>query len=78
MADRNTLVTVLVRDDKHSFDLDEQQLCACSPFFRAVLTDGFKETHERVVLLLEVDVETFQVFEEWLSNLKLSEFKDLD
>ena len=43
-----------------------------------MLTDGFKETHERVVLLPEVDVETFQVFEGWLSNLKLSEFKDLD
>jgi hypothetical protein len=40
--------------------------------------DGFKETHERVVLLLEVDVETFQVFEGWLSKLKLSEFKELD
>lgn len=78
MADLNTPVTVLVGDDKHPFHLDVQQLCACSPFFRSVLTDGFKETHERVVLLPEVDVETFQVFERWLSNLKLSEFKDLD
>ena len=78
MADRNTSVTVLVGIDKHPFHLEEQQLCACSPFFRAVLTDGFKETHERVVLLPEVDVETFQVFEGWLSKLKLSEFKDLD
>jgi hypothetical protein len=78
MADRNTPVTVLVGDDKHPFHLEEQQLCACSPFFRSVLTNGFKETHERVVLLPEVDVETFQVFEGWLSNLKLSEFKDLD
>jgi len=51
MADRNTPVTVLVGDDKHPFHLNEQQLCACSPFFRSVLTDGFKETHERVVLL---------------------------
>jgi hypothetical protein len=33
---------------------------------------------ERVVLLPEVEVETFQVFERWLSNLKLSEYKDLD
>jgi len=39
MAARNTPVTVLVGDDKHPFHLDEQQLCACSPFFRAVLTD---------------------------------------
>jgi hypothetical protein len=28
-----------------------------------MLTDGFKETHERVVLLPEVDVETFQVLD---------------
>jgi hypothetical protein len=78
MANSNTPVTVLVGHDKHPFHLEENQLCVCSPFFRSVLTDGFKETHERVVLLQEVDVETFQVFEGWLSNLKLSEFKDLD
>jgi hypothetical protein len=78
MADRNTPVTVLVGDDKHLFHLEERQLCACSRFFRSMLTNGFKETHERVVLLPEVDVETFQVFERWLSTLKLSEFKDLD
>jgi hypothetical protein len=78
MADRNTSVTVLVGDDKHPFHLDEQQLCACSPFFHSMLTDGFKETHERVVLLPEVDVEIFRVFERWLSNLELSEFEDLD
>jgi hypothetical protein len=44
MGDRNTPVAVLVGDDKHPFHLDEQQLCACSSFFRSVLTDGFKET----------------------------------
>jgi BTB/POZ domain len=76
MADRNTSVTVLVGVNKHPFHLEEQQLCACSPIFRAMLTDGFKETHERVVLLPEVDVETFQVLDGWISNLKLSELKD--
>jgi hypothetical protein len=78
MAARNTPVTVLVGDDKHPFHLDEQQLCACSPFFRSMLTDGFKEAHERVELPLEVDVETFRVFERWLSNPELSEFEYLD
>ncbi len=43
-----------------------------------MLIDSLKETHERVVLLLEVDVETFRVFERWLSNLELSKFEDLD
>ena len=43
MADRNTPVTVLVGDDKHPFHLNEQQLCACSPFFHSVLIDGFNE-----------------------------------
>ncbi len=76
MADHNTSVTVLVGVDKHPFHLEEQQLCACSLFFCAMLTDGFKETHERVVLLLEVDVETFQVLDGWISNLNLSRLKD--
>ena len=76
MADHNTSVTVLVGVDKHPFHLEEQQLCACSPFFCAMLTDGFKETHERVVLLPEVDVETFQVLDGWISNLNLSRLKD--
>jgi hypothetical protein len=44
MADRNTPVTVLGGDNKHPFHINVQQLCACSPFFRSVLTDGFKET----------------------------------
>ena len=44
--------------------------------FRAI--HGFKETLERVALLPEVDIEAFQVFEGWVSNLKLSEFKELD
>ena len=34
------------------------------------LTNGFKETHERVVLLLEVKAETAKVFERWLSDLQ--------
>ena len=75
MSDRNTSVTILVGVDKHPFYLEEQQFRACSPF-RAMLTDGFKETHERVVLLLEVDVETFQVLDKWISNLNLSRLKD--
>ena len=64
MADRNTTVTVLVGDDKYPFHLDEQQLCACSPVFRSMLTDSFKETHERVVLLPEVDVGDLSGFRE--------------
>ena len=76
MADRNTPVTVLGGDNKHPFHINVQQLCACSPFFRAMLTDSFKETHEQVILLLEVDVETFQVLDRWISNLNLSRLKD--
>jgi hypothetical protein len=63
MADRNTLVTVLIGVNKHPFHLEEQQLCAYSPFFLAMLTDGFKETNKRVILLPEVDIETFQVLD---------------
>ncbi len=51
MADRNTSVTVIVGDDKHPFQLNEQQLCACSPVFLAMLRNGFMETEERIVLL---------------------------
>ena len=63
MADCNTSVTILVEDNKHPFHLDAQQLCAHSPFFHSALTNGFKETHERVVLLPDVDAETFQLFD---------------
>jgi hypothetical protein len=78
MANRNTSITVLVGDDKHAFHPDEQQLCACSPVFLSMLKSGFREAEERVVLLPEVDAETFRVFERWLSNRGESVFEDLD
>ena len=73
MADCNTLVTILVGDNKRPFQLDERRLCACLSFFHSTLTNGFRETHERVVLLPEVEAETFQVFERWLSDLEREE-----
>jgi BTB/POZ domain len=78
MADCSTSITVLVGDDKHAFHPDEQQLCACSPVFLSMLRNGFREAEERVVLLPEVDAETFRVFERWLSNRGESVFEDLD
>jgi hypothetical protein len=78
MADRNTPVTVLVGMISIPSILKSNSFAYVRRSFVPCSTDGFKEAHERVVLLLEVDVETFRVFEGWLSNLKLSEFKDLD
>ena len=43
-----------------------------------MLKSGFREAKERVVLLLEVDAETFWVFKRWLSNCGESVFEDLD
>ena len=43
-----------------------------------MLKSGFREAEERVVLLLEVDAETFWVFKRWLSNRGESVFEDLD
>jgi hypothetical protein len=43
-----------------------------------MLRSGFMEAEERVVLLPEVDAETFWVFERWLSNREESVFEDLD
>jgi hypothetical protein len=63
MAERSTPTTVLVRDDKHAFHLDEQQLCACSPVFLSMLRSGFKEAEKRIVLLPEGEAEAFRVFE---------------
>src|SRR5450432_4247715 len=74
----NRSVTILVGDDKYPFHPDEQQLCACSPFFLSTLRSGFKEGKEQIVLLPEVDTETFQIFERWLSNPGVSEFEVLD
>jgi hypothetical protein len=78
MANCNTSITVLVGDDKHAFHPDGQQLCASSPVFLSMLKSGFREAEERVVLLPEVDAETFRVFERWLSNCGESVFEDLD
>ncbi len=78
MADCSTSITVLVGDNKHAFHPDEQQLFACSPVFLSMLRSGFREAEERVVLLPEVDAETFRVFERWLSNRGESVFDDLD
>ena len=78
MDNRNTSVTVLVGYAKHPFHLDEQRLCTHSPFFLSTLRSGFMETQERVVLLPEVDAETFRVFERWLSNTRVSGFEYLD
>ena len=81
MADCSTSTTILVGDDKHAFhpdEADEQQLCACLPVFLSMLRSGFREAEERVVLLPEVDAETFRVFERWLSNRGESVFEDLN
>ncbi len=78
MADCSTSIIVLVGGDKHAFHPDEQQLCACLPVFLSMLRSGFREAEERVVLLPEVDAESFQVFERWLSNCGESVFEDLD
>jgi hypothetical protein len=78
MANRNTSITVLVGDDKHAFHPNEQQLCAYSPFFFSMLKSRFREAEERVVLLLDVDAETFWVFKRWLSNRGEFVFEDLD
>jgi hypothetical protein len=72
------LITVLVGDDKHAFHPNEQQLYTYSPVFLSMLKSGFREAEERVVLLLEVDTETFWVFKRWLSNCGELVFEDLD
>ncbi|KAH6667777.1 hypothetical protein B0J14DRAFT_601423 [Halenospora varia] len=59
-------VSILVGKEKHSFHLDEDQLCKCSSFFDSALRGGFKESKEFVVQLPEADVEAFQVFEKWI------------
>lgn len=59
-------VTILVGKEKHSFYLDENQLCKCSSVFDSALRGGFKESKEFVMQLPEADVEAFQVFEKWI------------
>jgi len=69
-------VTVLVGKEKHSFHLDEDQLCKCSSFFDSALRGGFEESKELAVQLPEADVEAFQVFEEWIVQCSVPEVED--
>lgn len=60
-------VTVLVgpTDSERRFCFHEDVLCAHSKFFRAALSNGFKEEREMIVRLLEVDSEVFCTYTQW-------------
>ncbi|KAH6669582.1 hypothetical protein B0J14DRAFT_487177, partial [Halenospora varia] len=65
-----------VRKEKHSFNLDKDQLCKCSLFFDSALRGGFKESKEPVVQLPEADAEAFQVFEKWIVQCSVPAVED--
>jgi hypothetical protein len=67
---------VIISPDTVSRDISGRD--TYSPAFLSTLKSGFREAEERVVLLLEVDAETFRVFERWLSNCGELVFEDLD
>ena len=52
--------------EKAIFEVHERQLCDQSSFFNAALNSGFKESSERVVALPDDDVDTVDLFAQWL------------
>ncbi len=46
-------------------------LCSCSRFFQAAIKSDFREAHEKVVRLPEVDPDVFESFLEWVYTKSL-------
>jgi len=67
----HTLVKVFVGPERTVFFLHKELLCYHSPFFRAALTCGLKETHEGTVSLPKDEPKVFAKFVQWLYTQKL-------
>lgn len=59
-------MTVCVGPDCKAIDVHRDLICASSPFFKAALGPGWKESEERVVSLPEDDPSAFDLYVTWL------------
>ncbi|KAL8822219.1 MAG: hypothetical protein Q9191_007044, partial [Dirinaria sp. TL-2023a] len=62
----DTVVLIKVGPEKTEFGIHKGVLCNASPFFRAALEGGFKETVEQTLELPEAAVDAFKLFQFWL------------
>jgi hypothetical protein len=69
-------VTILV--GKTKFCLNREELCDCSPYFKAALAGSFREATEQEVQLVDHDDETFEIFVRWLKGESVSKFEEFD
>ena len=77
----NSEVTVLVEEESTKFCLKPETaetLCAASPFFKAALKGGFRETAEQEVRLPDYNDEAFTIIASWPSDRDPLRFKDLE
>lgn len=63
-------VTLFVGSQKTRFDVHQDQLCEASAFFKAAFTSQYKESSTKTIDLLEDDVDTVDLFVQWLYKQK--------
>lgn len=59
-------VTMFVGKERTRFDVHQDQLCEVSTFFKAAFTSQYKESSKKTIELLEDDVDTVDLFVQWL------------
>lgn len=59
-------VTIFVGSEKTRFEVHQDQLCEASKFFKAAFTSQYKESSEKTIDLPEDDIDTFDLFVQWL------------
>jgi len=72
MVQSDTIV-VSVGSERRKYTLHKKLVIHRSEYFRKSLSSGFKESIEGVVVLADVDVDTFEIFVDWLYEKRLPE-----
>lgn len=61
-------MAILVGSEKARFEVHQDRLCEESTFFKAAFTSNYKESSEKSIQLPEDDVDTVEMFVQWLYN----------
>ncbi|KAJ4373347.1 hypothetical protein N0V83_003642 [Neocucurbitaria cava] len=64
-------ITILVGDKDQEFYIHEKLLSSTSAFFAKVLKDDWKEGHDRIVKLPDVEPSVFRIWMKWLYTGRL-------
>ncbi|MCJ1379093.1 hypothetical protein MMC17_002193 [Xylographa soralifera] len=62
----DTIVTVIVGEEKRVFKIHKNLLCSASSYFKAALDGKFKEAEEQKIKLLEEKPDILESFQLWL------------